>query len=136
MSLFSQASSAAGAAISGIFGEAIVIAGQSLGRISAGVDDALRPARPTRAVLTEKPAADGLFDERKNGASAIGPTRIVETELVAQIQSIDAEAIGYRPARGDKVTLSERPGAPVHIVGRVEDDDIGTVWPYLSRRGA
>lgn len=116
------------------FGEAAVLTPQQREQYTANAGDGDRPAATVRGVFSAGPARDDIRGRSRGGGFA-GTTRVAMTRAGFWLTGASADALGYDILRGDKLTLTARPGLPIYEVTEVQITDLGDVNLKLVREG-
>lgn len=137
MSILDRLDALAGGACDRAFGEGVVITPRRAGgRNSAPSNDAGRPARTTRGTFAVVPDDPALFEARQAGTNALGMTKLSLPGAYLDMTAAAVAALGWRLAKGDLVTLYERPGAPTYAVSFIAELDTGAVTLHLGKEPA
>jgi len=122
---------AAGAALEA-FGEDAILTPRRASPYAEAVADADRPAIMVRGVFSAHGAQSDLRGQTR-GSEFKGTGRLVSEQSEFWIARADVEALGFRPARGDLLTLPERPEAPTFTISAVHPTNMGDLNLLLVR---
>lgn len=135
---FSVALHAVDATLQTLLGERVEIRPRAPAlRLAARADDATRPVRIARAVVSERLPDPIEGDEaRRGGAEILGAVSYWAAETHMWFPARAYAAIGYPVRAGDAVALLDRPGMPVVAVSGVVMSDHGDVRLFVTREAS
>ena len=122
---------ASGAALQ-TFGEEAILRPRRASQYVEAAADADRYSVTVRGVFSAHAAQSDLRGQAR-GSEFSGTSRLVSEQSEFWIASIDAEALGFRPAKGDLLILPGRSGAPSYAVSSVHPTNMGDLNLLLVR---
>jgi hypothetical protein len=132
VSPFDDMDTALSAAVLTAYGETAHIAPRRAGTYSApGADDGRQPVMAL-VVLSDTPGLEWLSGARR-GSELTGGTRVAVSEAEVWMSKAQAEELGFKLAKGDKISFPSR-GAAYNVVS-VMVTDMGDVRALVVREG-
>ena len=131
-SMFDDLDAALSGAISGAFAEAAVLRPRVSSQYVERADDPSRPSSTVTGIFSAGPADDQLRGQAR-GAEFVGTTRAQSESAEFWLPKSVVDALTALPAKGDTITLTARPGAPVYAISRVQPSDMGDLNLILVR---
>ena len=122
---------ASGAALQ-TFGEDAILRPRRASQYVEAAADADRYSVTVRGVFSAHAAQSDLRGQAR-GSEFSGTSRLVSEQSEFWIASIDAEALGFRPAKGDLLSFPGRPGSPSFAVSAAHPTNMGDLNLLLVR---
>ena len=131
-SVFDELDLMASSAALQTFGEDAILRPRRTSQYVEAAADADRYSVTVRGVFSAHAAQSDLRGQAR-GAEFTGTSRLVSEQSEFWIASVDAEALGFRPAKGDLLILPGRSGAPTFAVSAVHPTNMGDLNLLLVR---
>lgn len=131
-SMFDDLDAALSGAISGAFAEAAVLRPRVSAQYVERADDPNRASATITGIYSAGPAEDQLKGSAR-GAEFVGTSRLSSESAEFWIAKAQVTLLGWLPAKGDALTLTARPGAPVFSISKVEPTDMGDINLIIVR---
>jgi hypothetical protein len=122
-------------AISQAFAEPAVILPRVSAQYAERVVDPERLGALVEGVFSAGPAEDRLKGTGR-GAEFSGTSRVISMSAEFWLPKAQVDALAALPAKGDKLTLTNRAGAPVYAISAVQHTDMGDITLILVREDA
>ena len=129
--MFDDFDAALSEAIRGTFAEAALLQARVSTQYVERAPDPAHPAQTVRGVFAGGPASDQIKGQAR-GAQFVGATRLHSESAEFWIAKADALTLSAPPAKGDRLTLSSRPGSPSYSVSAVQTTDMGDLNLILT----
>ena len=114
------------------FGETVILRPRLSSQYVEAAADADRHSVTIRGVFSAHAAVSDLRGQGRGGEFT-GTSRLVSEQSEFWIARADAEVIGFRPAKGDLLTLSGRPGMAAFSIVAVHPTNMGDLNLLLVR---
>ena len=134
-SFFDDLEAAASAAIGDTFGEVALHTPRVSTQYAERSDDPDRAACSVRGVFSAGQADDRLKGQGR-GSDFVGTTMVSSMSAEFWVAAEDVGAMASKPAVGDAITLTNRPGSPIYAISRIDETDRGDLSFILVRESA
>ena len=115
-----------------LFGEEAILGPRRYGQYVGASPDVDRMAVAVRGVFSAVAATTDLKGQARGGEFA-GTTRLLAAQSTFWIAAAQVAELGFRPARGDLLRLSGRPGEPCFAISAVHPTSMGDLNLLLVR---
>lgn len=122
---------ASAAAVDG-FGEEAVLIPRRNGQYVEATAEADRMAVPVRGIFSALAASSDLRGQSRGGGFT-GTTRVLSEQTAFWLAAAQVAELGFRPAKGDLVTLPERSGGPSYAIAAIHPTSMGDLNLLLVR---
>lgn len=131
---FDALDAAASSAVATAFGEQAILRPRVSEQYVERAADAERNAVTVWGVFSARPTSFDLHGQAR-GAELDGTTRVNAARSEFWIARQQAEALSFRPARGDLLSLPGRPGSPTYAISAIQPTNMGDLAFLLVREG-
>jgi hypothetical protein len=121
---FDRLDGAMSVAVMKAFGEKAVFCPRASEQYAERTVDADRNRALVWGVFSARPTNFDLHGQAR-GAELDGATRINAARSEFWVARQQAEALPFRPAKGDLLTLSGRPGSPTYAISAIQPTNVG-----------
>lgn len=129
---FDDLDAAASSAVVTAYGEQAVLRPRTSEQYVERAADADRNGAIVRGVFSARPTSFDLHGQAR-GAELDGTTRVNAARSEFWVAREHAEALPFRPAKGDLLTLSGRPGLPTYAISAIQPTNMGDLAFLLVR---
>ena len=129
---FDALDAAASSAVVTAYGEQAVLRPRTSEQYVERAADADRNAVTVWGVFSARPTSFDLHGQAR-GAELDGTTRVNAVRSEFWITREQAEALPFRPAKGDLLSLPGRPGSPAYTVSAIQPTNMGDMAFLLVR---
>ena len=130
MTLFDDLDAQVSGTIDAAFGEVAILRPRVSAQYAARAEDASRQVTTVTGVFSAGPA-DAPIKGSTAGAAFSGGTRAVSQSAEFWLAAQTVQSLVDRPQKGDALTLTGRPEAPVYSVSQVHPSDMGDLTLIL-----
>ena len=130
MTLFDDLDAQVSGTIDAAFGEIAVLRPRVSSQYVARAEDPSRQVATVTGVFSAGPA-DAPLKGSTAGAAFSGGTRVVSQSAAFWLPAEQVRALAARPVKGDALTLTGRPEAPVYALSQVHPSDMGDLTLIL-----
>ena len=130
MTLFDDLDAQLSGTIDAAFGEVAVLRPRVSAQYVERAEDPSREVATVTGVFSAGPA-EGPLKGGSAGAAISGGTRVVSQSAEFWLLAEQVRALAARPVKGDALTLTGRPEAPVYSVSQVHPSDMGDLTLIL-----
>jgi hypothetical protein len=130
MTLFDDLDAQVSVAIDATFGEVAVLRPRVSAQYAERAEDASRPIATMTGVFSAGPA-EAPLKGGSSGSGFSGDTRVVSQSAEFWLAAKTVQSLVDRPQKGDALTLTGRPEAPVYSVSQVHPSDMGDLTLIL-----
>ena len=127
MTLFDDLDAQVSGTIDAAFGEIAVLRPRVSAQYAERAEDPSREVATVTGVFSAGPAEGPL----KGGSAFAGGTRVVSQSTEFWLAAETVQSLVDRPQKGDALTLTGRPEAPVYSVSQVHPSDMGDLTLIL-----
>lgn len=131
-SVFDTLDAEASEVVADAFGEGAILIPRRNNQYVEAAADVERLAVAVRGVFSGAAAVSDLKGQARGGDFP-GTTRIVAEQTAFWIAAAQVAALGFRPAKGDLLTLPERSGHPSYAIAAVHPTSMGDLNLLLVR---
>ena len=128
--LFDDLDAQVSGTIDAAFGEVAVLRPRVSAQYAARAEDASRQVTTVTGVFSAGPAEAPLKGSTA-GAAFSGGTRVVSQSAEFWLAAETVQSLVARPQKGDALTLTGRPEAPVYALSQVHPSDMGDLTLIL-----
>ena len=132
VSRFDALDAAASSAVVTAYGEQAVLRPRRSEQYVERTADAERNAVTVWGVFSARPTSFDLHGQAR-GAELDGATRVNAAQSEFWIVRDQAEALSFRPAKGDSLNLPGRPGCPAYAISAIQPTNMGDLNLLLVR---
>ena len=130
MTLFDDLDAQVSGTIDAAFGEIAVLRPRVSSQYAERAEDPSREVATVTGVFSAGPA-DAPLKGSTAGAAFSGGTRVVSQSAEFWLAAKTVQSLVIRPQKGDALTLTGRPEAPVYSVSQVHPSDMGDLTLIL-----
>ena len=123
---------AAVTAVMAAYGERAILRPRRSEQYAERAADADRNGAIVSGIFSARPTSFDLHGQAR-GAELDGTTRVNAARSEFWIAGDQAEALSFRPAKGDLLTLPGRPGSPTYAISAIQPTSMGDMACLLVR---
>jgi hypothetical protein len=114
------------------FGEEAVLIPRRNSQYVEAAADADRMAVRVRGIFSARAASSELRGQSRGGEFG-GTTRVLSEQTAFWIAAVQVAELGFRPAKGDQISLPERCGSPSYAISAIHPTSMGDLNLLLVR---